>query len=597
MLWRVKEKVSPEVAEKLGYSAAMNQLLFNRGIFDRETAKKFFHPDYGKLNCPFLFKDMNIASNRILLAVENGERIVIHGDYDADGVTAAAVLYRVLKLLGGRVEVFIPSREQEGYGLNMNTARDFVEKKYSLMITVDCGISNFEEIKFLEQNGVDVIVTDHHEPPAKLPPALAIINPKSEKKYPFRHLAGVGVAYKVAQAVLQIYQGSLTRPADTVERQAGQVRDDRPLEMYGGVAGLEKWLLDLVAIGTVADCMPLLDENRVFAKFGVLVLKRTRWPGLRALLKTAGADNGTVKVQTISFQIAPRLNAAGRMNHANQAFKLLATDDPVEAERLGRDLHELNARRQQVTERILREAKEQVVARGDRNICVAYGENWEIGVVGLVAGKLAECFARPAAVMARVKGNIVGSVRGDGRVNLIETLRVFESYFCRLGGHSGACGFTLKSEAVFEKLSDDLHLYLAEKSSAAAIEPILEIDAAAEFLNLRRELASPHPERPDVGEGMLDYFEPFGEGNRAPLFLVKNVEIVGIEAVGKDGKYLRLFVSERGRSFIYRLICFSNIEELSKVRIGDIIDVVVEAGLNTWNGTTELQYKIIDFKK
>ncbi|MFH0815149.1 MAG: single-stranded-DNA-specific exonuclease RecJ [Candidatus Falkowbacteria bacterium] len=574
MEWKLKPQVPADIAEKLGYSSELNQLLFNRGIFDRATAKKFFHPDYSKLHDPFLFKDMNVAVARILLAIENKESIVIHGDYDADGVTAAAVLYKVLTILGGRVEVFIPSREQEGYGLNMNTAADFVAKKYSLLITVDCGISNFEEINFLEQNGVDVIVTDHHEPPAKSPRALAIINPKFDKNYPFRDLAGVGVAYKLAQAIL---------------RQAVETFHETSLQQYGGVAGLEKWLLDLVAIGTVADCMPLLDENRVLAKYGVLVLKQTQWLGLQKLLKLIGADIESISVATIGFQIGPRLNAAGRMNHANQAFKLLVTEDGEEADKIGCELHKLNSQRQQLTERILKEAKSQVGEIGDRNIYFVYSEKWEIGVCGLVAGKLAESFSKPAVVATMVNGNVVGSVRGTpkgqaGSVNVVETFRLFENYFCRLGGHSGACGFTLKADATIEKLADELHEHLAKVAPTSA-EPILEIDAAAELLNLKQNLL-----------GMLDYFEPFGEGNRAPVFLVKNLEIVGTKVVGKDGKYLQMFVCEPNHSFIYRLICFSNVEQLSKLRIGDIVDAVVEAGLNVWNGASEIQYKVVDIK-
>ena len=333
-IWQVAESLKQKDFDKFPeINPIVLQLLFNRSINNQKRIDQFLNPDYGEnLHDPFLFSEMTKAVKRILTAVEKKEKIVVYGDYDADGVCSSTVLAELLRELGDTPEVYIPFRETEGYGLNEEAAKKLAKKGAQLLITVDCGISNKKEVELLKKAGVDVIITDHHHEPLETPEALAILNPNLEKeKYPFKSLTGCGVAFKLAQAIIQKHK----------DYKVNQLEE-----------GFEKWLLDVVAIGTIADLQPLLDENRVLVKYGLVVLQKTKRLGLLKLIEKMSKNLTQIDERVVGWQIAPRINAAGRLNHASSAFELLMTDEATQAENLAQELNQTNQERQQITEKM-----------------------------------------------------------------------------------------------------------------------------------------------------------------------------------------------------------------------------------------------------
>ena len=356
-------------------------LLYHRDITTQEQIDEFLHPDYSRdVHDPFLFKDMEKTVRRLFEAIEKGEQITIHGDYDADGVSASVILTDTLKVLGAKhLDVYLPHRETDGYGLNTNTIEHLHEKGTKVIITCDCGISNKKEVELANEKGIDVIITDHHSIPAELPPAFAIIHPKIEgETYPYRDLAGGGVAFKLAQALLKAHHQTHETLPD------GQSHD-----------GFEKWLLDMVAIASVADMVPLIGESRTLTKYGLIVLNKTKRIGMQKLLLEARilAEDGSMSKEIdaimIGFRIAPRINAAGRLDHANTAYQLLATDDPTEAVDLAWQLDQSNDERRKITDEYVKEAVAQVEKdQMDNPVLFAFGKHWQTGVVGLIASRL-----------------------------------------------------------------------------------------------------------------------------------------------------------------------------------------------------------------
>ncbi len=570
--WRVlPEAPSSFINEWPNYHPLIAQLLYNRGLRSQQDIQSFFNPDFDKMHDPFLFKDMLRVVARIKRALQKKEKIVIHGDYDADGVTSAAVMYKTLQILGANVSVFIPHRELDGYGINMKTARNFVLEGIGLVITVDCGVTNVKEISFLQEAGVDVIVTDHHEPPVILPEAYAIIDPKiKEDNYPFSHLSGAAVAYKVVQALLS--QKLKIKNLETTFFE------------WGGIEGFKKWLLDIVAIGVVADVMPLLDENRILVKWGLLVLNKTRRPGLKNLfdvIRTKKIDS-----YSIGYQIAPRLNAAGRMNHASVAFRLLTTEDEFEASALADELQQNNVARQRVTELAVNEAKEQLLQQEQKHILFAYNPNWPAGVIGLIAGKLSDEYYRPVIAMTNVETQIVGSGRSVEGYNITEALTTISHLFARFGGHSQACGFTLRDVDDLIIFKESLASHALAKLAELDLQPVLEIDAELRLEEFDLNIYN-----------QLECFEPFGEDNTKPLFLVKGAQVVAFDSVGDGGKHLRLMIKQNSPK-VYKMMKFGNGKPAnSNIAVGDKIDIICEINKSEWNGRTEIEYKIVDLKK
>ncbi len=597
MKWILKPKYTPEFAEKLpGYSPVVLQLLWDRNLDNQEKIDEFFNPDYlADIHDPFLFQDMKKAVGRVLAAIENKEKILIHGDYDADGVTATVVLEKTLRRLGAEnLDIFIPHRETDGYGLNLENVKKFISDGFKLVITVDCGITNVEQIKTLKEAGVDTVVTDHHLEGDELPDAAAILNCSlAREKYPFKKLSGVGMAFKLAQGLLQEKQEKHPPASQARALRAGEKgRRETNFEAF------EKWLLDLVAIGTIGDVSPILGENRTLVRYGLMVLNKTPRRGLQELIRVSSLSNGEelkslplgadlydLNVRNISFQLAPRLNAAGRIDHASLAYKLLTTENEIEAIALARDIQEKNLERQKIADQMLLEAKEIFGAvTDDKKILIAAKETWLQGVVGVVAGKLKDEFCRPVMLFSAEGEKYDGSGRSIPEFNITEALQECHDFLERFGGHSQACGASLIGAKNLKKFKEKMEALAGKKLKDVPLVPTIEIDVEIMLKDLDWPLWDE-----------LKKFEPFAEANPLPLFLVKNLKVENIEVVGKTGDHLRFYLSQNGVS--QKAISFGTAAEWgSQVKSGDLIDAVVEFGVNEWQGKRELQVKVVDWR-
>lgn len=561
MRWIQKQTI-PDKEQALydGIPFSIAQVLYNRGMRSLEGMKNFLNPSYDEhIHDPFLFRDMEKAVERVQRAIRSGEKIIAHGDYDADGVCGAAVLVEGLKTLGAQVTPYIPHREREGYGLNKESVEGFAKSGTKLIITADCGISNKAEIESAKNLGMDVIVTDHHQQPLDLPPADAIINPNiSGEQYPFRGLAGVGVAFKLISALYK------------------RTPDMKP--------GMEKWLLDLVAISTITDMMPLLDENRVLVRYGLIVMRKTRRKGLLALLASLKNGKESVDAHHIGFFIGPRLNAAGRLKHANIAYDLMTATDSQEADRLLKRLEQVNDDRKFITELITGEVEAQLgVVNPEQKALFAFGKNWPIGVVGLVANKVAQKYNRPVFILGEADGNIVASGRSVPQLNIVEVLQASEKYYAKYGGHAAACGFTLKYKEDLEEWKIFMHELISKKLQDTPNDPLLEIESEIRLHDAHAETWK-----------FLSELEPFGQANPRPVFCTKNVLVKEKRALGKDGKHLKLVLGQGND--VREAIGFSFGKYHADITAGKPIDIAYEIDMNEWNGQKRIQLKIKDIK-
>ncbi|MFA5188725.1 MAG: single-stranded-DNA-specific exonuclease RecJ [Patescibacteria group bacterium] len=566
--WVLRKPIGLEFKKQFPeISGLILQLLNNRGLITQKQIDQFLNPDYGQdILDPFLFPDMSKAVERIYLAIKNKEKIAIHGDYDADGVTSTVLLADVLQKLGAKFIIYIPHREKEGYGLNKKTIKFLASKKVKLIITVDCAISNAPEIELAQKKGIDAIITDHHSEPLVLPQAYAIINPKVKKcNYPTYELAGVGVAFKLAQAIIFQDKNNIFGP------------------------GYEKWLLDLVAIGTVTDVMPLIGENRTLLKYGLIVLNKTKRIGLKLLAQKANiwpvTETELINSENIGFVLGPRLNAAGRMDHANSAYELLASEDEKEAQKLVDNLEGNNQKRQKLTEKIMEEIKKQIKDLDKQYLILADGKNWPLGVIGLAAGKIKDEFNRPVLVITKVGKKLVGSGRSIEEFNLIAALNKLDDYFEVYGGHPGAAGFTLKKNmlADFRLRITDL---AAKELKGKDLTPKLVVETELDLQDLNWELFDE-----------IQKFEPFGTANPKPLFLVKSLKVENIRQVGADNKHLKLFLKHEKMIKGFDSIGFGMGERVSDIKFGDLVDVVCEINLNEYNGSRKLELRLVDLNK
>lgn len=559
-IWKAKNAIGENILQKF---------LSARDLNSAEEISEFLDPKYENCPDPFLLKDMDKAVARIERAIKNSEKITVYADYDADAVTAAAVLLRFFQHLKyPNVNCYIPDRFTEGYGMNPEAVKILAEQGTNLIITVDCGINAVSSVNAANALGVDVIITDHHQLIGELPKAVAVVNPhRPDDSYPCKDLTGVGVAFKLVQALNQ----SQNSPLPLRERRG---------PVIGEVRGWEKWLLDLVAIGTVADCQKLLGENRIFVKWGILVLEKTKWIGLRELLTVAGISGAELDTYKIGFMIAPRINAAGRIEHANLSLELLMTDDEDRAVELARKLNELNRHRQELTEQILSEAREQIVAIADKKILLAAGIGWPKGIVGLVAGKLTEEFARPVLILERGEIEATGSARSVGNFNIVEAISQSREILVRWGGHPMAAGFTLRSEHI-EIFHQNLLDYAEQILTEEDLSPVLYYDAEITLGEVTNDLLD-----------LLDKFEPFGMGNPRPKLRINNLEPRYVSAIGKDGKHLRMYVASNRQSL--GCVGFNQGFWAEKLFDGQKIDIICEPQYNDWNGERKIQLKIVD---
>ena len=542
-------------------------LLEQRGITGLVEQERFLYPDYERdTHDPFLILNMERAVERILSAMADGERIVIYGDYDCDGIPGSVILHDLFRKIGYRNFLnYIPHRHTEGYGLNSTAIEQFAADGTALIITVDCGITDVEEVTLAQELGIDVIVTDHHLPQAVLPPAYAVINSKQEgDSYPDPMLCGAGVAFKLAQALL--LRGNFPDVGE----------------------GWEKWLLDMAGLSTIADMVPLQNENRVFAYYGLKVLRRSPRPGLQALLRDAGVDQRYLTEEDIGFTIGPRVNAASRMGVPLRAFELLSTQDPTVAGERAKHLADLNGERKLAVARIMKEAKKVLKEREIREVIVVGSPSWKVGVVGIVANQLAEAFDRPVFVWGREGGNVIkGSCRSDGRVNLVELMvAVKEGIFIDKGGHEFSGGFSVSHEHT-HLLEDALVLAHGQIPKKEKNEDDKDIDALLGLDDVNEETFR-----------AIDLLAPFGEGNPKPRFLFREEKIEFVSPFGKEKNHLKLIFKNSLGLKVEAIGFFVAPSDFpgADVQNGGVVDLVATFEKSFFRGRPELRLRIVDIK-
>ena len=555
-IYETDENKKEEIKEKYKLNDLLATILVNRGITDKEKIRQFLEPTRQDFYNPYLMKDMEIAVERIIKAIENQEKVIIYGDYDVDGITSTTVLKKFFKDLGLEVSYYIPNRLNEGYGLNKKAIDNIVNEGYSLMITVDCGISAVEEIDYANSLGLETIITDHHEPGEVLPRALAVVdNKRKDSTYPFRDLAGVGVAFKLCQAI-GIKLG---------------LKEETYLKY-----------LDIVCVGTISDIVPLVDENRVITKLGLLLVKQTKNMGLKSIINSSGYSN--IDSNTISFGVAPRINACGRMGKAEEALELLLSTDIYKVNELTKKLNEHNKERQEIEKSICESALEKIEKNhlDENRTIVVGGEDWHHGVIGIVSSKITDMYFKPSILLSFEEDGIgKGSGRSIPGFDLHQALTKCQNTLEKFGGHSMAVGITIKKEKL-EEFREEFE-EIAKKEKIEEIVPILNVDAKIELNSVDKEIIE-----------SLKALEPFGEANKMPIFAFKNLRIDSIRALS-EGKHLKLTLKENNR--IINAIGFNMGILAEEYRIGDKIDVAGILEINTFNGVDNLQINIKDVMK
>jgi single-stranded-DNA-specific exonuclease len=561
--WQIKTldfEASRVLTQHLGLSPLAARILSNRGIRTHEEAERFMKPSLSHLHSPFLMKDMDRAVHRVTKAIDAQEKILIYGDYDVDGVTSTAVLVSFLQELGADPHYYIPHRITEGYGLNLDAVRRFARQGIRLLITTDCGISNHPEIQEAARLGVDTIVIDHHEVPADLPPAQAILNPRQRDcHFPFDRLAGVGVAFQLLIAL----RASL--------RKRGFWHAANP-------PNLKKYL-DLVCLGTIADMVPLSDENRILVKFGLEELTRGNRQGIKALKTLSDLDEKVIKTGHVAFQLSPRLNASGRLDHARRAVELLLSDSMDDATKAASKLQELNNRRQRIEDGIRDDVIRQI--EGDPHLltrpCLFFSSaDWHPGVIGIVASRLVERFLMPAVLIAVNEENVGrGSGRSVNGIDLYAMLDACRELLTAFGGHRMAAGFTVRGEVIPE-LQSLFEKALHRHSVAQPSGPEFMIDAEVTLEEIDHQLLRD-----------LSRFEPHGVGNPRPLFLSRNVAVCERKIVGKDSLKLRIKNKQSFEAIGFRMAD-------SFPLASGMIDLVFTPQLNDWMGSSRIELEVRD---
>ena len=545
--------------EKFKINRLLATILANRGITE-EKARVFLEPTRNDFHAPFNMPDMDKAVERILKAKENKEKVIIYGDYDVDGITSITVLKSFLKDIGIEAAEYIPNRLNEGYGLNKEAIEKIAEEKYSLMITVDCGITGIEEIEYAKQYGIETIVTDHHEPTNELPQAVAVVDCKrKDNKYPFRELAGVGVVFKLTQAI-----------GITLKLQ------EKEYLKY----------LDIVALGTISDIVPLVDENRVITKLGLKLIEQTRNYGLKALVNSNGY--GKIDSTSISYGVAPKINACGRMGFANKALKLLLSKNIDEATEKLTDIIKFNNERQSLERKIYDEAIEKIEKEhlDNREISsiVLGGYGWHTGVIGIVASKITDLYYKPCILICFDEDSDIG--KGSGRsipgFDLHDALMKCTDILEGFGGHSMAVGVAV-SKNNFDNLKEKFEK-LTNEADIQNVVPVINIDMLLNIDEVTKSMVE-----------SLNLLEPYGEANKMPIFAFKNLKIDSIRAL-TEGKHLKLTLKSNNNTYV-DAIGFNLGYMVEEYRIGDRVDVVGNLEINSFNGVDSIQINLKDLMK
>ena len=544
---QVEDADFTKIAKKAGLGPEVARLLFERGIQNEESLKKFLEPSLEDLHDPYLLHDMDKAVERIRQAIEEGENILIYGDYDADGMTSASIVKESLEQLGAECRVYLPNRFTDGYGPNASVYKYFIEQEgISLIVTVDNGVAGHEAIELAQSMGVDVIVTDHHSMPETLPDAYAIVHPEHpDADYPFKYLAGCGVAFKLACALLEEVQ---------VE------------------------LLDLVAIGTIADMVSLTDENRIMVQYGLEMLGHTQRIGLQEMLDMAGIAANEVTEETVGFQIAPRLNALGRLDDPNPAIDLLTGFDDEEAHEIALMIHQKNEERKEIVQSIYEEAKTMVDP--EKKVQVLAKEGWNPGVLGIVAGRLLEELGQTVIVLNIEDGRAKGSARSVEAVDIFEALDPHRDLFIAFGGHAGAAGMTLEVEKLSD-LSQVLEDYVREKVADASGKNKLNLDEELDLETLSLETVK-----------SFERLAPFGMDNQKPVFYIKDFHVESARTMGAGNAHLKLKIFKGEASF--EVVAFGQGRWATEFSQTKNLELAVTLSVNQWNGQTALQLMMVD---
>ena len=544
---QVEDADFTKIAKKAGLVPEAARLLFSRGIRDEDSLSRFLAPSLDNLHDPYLLHDMDKAVNRIRRAIEQGEFILVYGDYDADGMTSASIFKETLEQLGAECLVYLPNRFTDGYGPNASVYKYFIEQQgISLIVTVDNGVAGHEAIDLAQSMGVDVIVTDHHSLPEILPDAYAIVRPEHpESDYPFKYLAGCGVAFKLACALLEEVQ---------VE------------------------LLDLVAIGTIADMVSLTDENRIMLQYGLEVLRNTQRIGLQELFEIAGISSSDVTEETIGFQLAPRLNALGRLDDPNPAIELLTGFDDEEVREIALMIQDKNEERKEIVQAIYEEAKSLVDP--NKSVQVLAKEGWNPGVLGIVAGRLLEELGQTVIVLNIEDGRAKGSARSIEAVDIFEALDPHRELFIAFGGHAGAAGMTLEVDKL-EALSELLEAYITEKGLDVATKNNLRLDEELDLEALTIETVK-----------NFERLAPFGMDHQKPVFYIRDFQVENARTMGAGNAHLKLKISKGSANF--EVVAFGKGSLATEFAQVKDLELAVTLSVNQWNGQTALQLMMVD---
>ena len=554
-IYQTNEEKVEELQEKYKLNRLLSILLTNREITEETEITKFLNPKRSDFYDPFGMPDMEKAVERILKAIEKKEQIIIYGDYDVDGITSVTVLKSFLEERGIQVNVYIPNRLNEGYGLNKTAMEEIAKQGNKLMITVDCGITAVEEVEYAKTFGIETIVTDHHEPAEELPKAIAVVDAKrKDNKYECRNLAGVGVVFKLIQA-LSIKLGL----------------DQKEYLKY----------LDIVCVGTISDIVPLTDENRVIVKLGLKLVEQTKNLGLKEILQSCGYSK--INSTTISFGVAPRINACGRMGHQEEALNLLLSKEVNQVKELTQKINEYNKTRQEIEKNIYNEAVEQIEKEGleRKNTIVVSGKGWHHGVIGIVSSKITELYFKPSILLCEENGECKGSGRSVPGFDLHEALMECNDTINKFGGHAMAIGININKDKI-EEFKKEFEK-IAKEKEVDKIIPILNLDAEIKLDDVNKEMVD-----------SLKELEPFGEANKMPIFAFRNLKIDSIRSLS-DGKHLRLSVKDNKN--IINAIGFNMGALADMYRIGDRVDIAGNLEINLFNGVDSIQINIKDIMK
>ncbi|MEK9147756.1 MAG: single-stranded-DNA-specific exonuclease RecJ [Patescibacteria group bacterium] len=550
--WRVLANKAKNIVDKL---------LSNRNIDykDKKARERFFNPDYDRdSHDPFLMKGMKKAVERIKKAIKNNEKIGIFGDYDVDGICSSFILYDFFEKVGLEKYIYLPDRHKEGYGLNLNAIKYFKEQKVNLIITTDCGSSNYNEVEDANKKGFDVIITDHHEVPQKTPRAFAILNPKQKDcHYPMRDLSGAGVAFKLAQALRK------------------KIKHKNITEAW------EKRLLDLVGFATTTDQMPLLDENRMLVYFGLKVIRKTHRLGLYYLIKVSRVKKDSIDTYDLLFALGPRINTAGRIEHASIAFNLFTARTNKEAEDIAKILDETNRRRQSIVESNMRSIKKRLENKKLGSVVFEVDKEWKPGMLGLLASKVQEDYGLPTFICYEDKDKVKCSTRTGHNFDSVAAIKKAEKYMTSWGGHKPAAGFTTKKE--FLSLIEKIFIKESKKLKPEDLKPVINIDAEIEPEDINMELWN-----------ILQKIGPYGQKNTEPIFVMRNVEIKSARKVGSKEKHFKLEFCKN--NIVLGGIFFNGVKN-NNLAYGHKVDIAFKICLNEWNNMRKLEFNIIDFKE